>query len=231
MKELRIVAISDTHNRHNDITIPKCDILISAGDYSLKGYDGEIKRFYKWLSEQPARYVVSIDGNHEVGAELSPKNAIEIAKNECPNVILLNNKKITIEGVNLYGMPDTPYFFNWAYNRARNISEQAMYNIPLMKDYTDKLPENTNILITHGPAYGILDELLYANGDPKGQFVGCKDLLDRINIIKPDIHISGHIHCGYGEKHINGTSHYNVSICDERYFPSNPVTVIDYLTC
>ena len=223
-KTLEIVAIRDTHNRHKEVVIPECDILVHAGDYSLKGYDGEIERFYKWLNKQPAKHIVSVQGNHEVGWERSPYNCISIAVKHCPNVHLLNNTSITIEGIKIHGMPDTPYFCNWAFNRARNDRESMLYDIPLMKKYTDNIPNDTNILVTHGPPYGILDLC------PDGRIVGCEDLMDRVNIVKPDVHIFGHIHHSHGEKHINGTSFYNAAICDEMYYPSNPITEIEYLT-
>ncbi len=220
----------DAHDRHQHITTPEWDILIHAGDYSMRGYDAEITRFYKWLNEQPAKYKISIQGNHEMGWEKDPKNGVEIARKECPNVILLNNEMVTIEGINIYGMPDTPWFYDWAYNRARNEPEMLKYHVPLMKNYTDNIPNNTDILVSHGPPYGILDELTNMNGVPKGQFVGCEDLLQAVNRVKPDLHIFGHIHCGHGQKHILGTSFYNVAVCDERYKPSNPITKIEYLT-
>ncbi|PCI45820.1 MAG: metallophosphoesterase [Proteobacteria bacterium] len=230
MKTLKVVAISDTHNRHKELTIPECDILIHAGDYSFKGYDGEVKRFYSWLNKQPAKYKISIQGNHELGWESNPKGCKKIAMKECPDVILLDNEEVVIEGVKIYGFAETPWFYDWAFNRARSKAESEKYHVPLMKDNTDRIPKDVNILVTHGPPYGILDELLYVNGDPKGQFVGCEDLLKRVIEVKPDVHIFGHIHCGYGEKHIEGTSYYNASICDEMYSASNEVTVIDYLT-
>lgn len=52
---------------------------------------------------------------------------------------------------------------------------------------------------------------------------------NKIKEIKPDLHIFGHIHCGFGQKHIDGISYYNVCLCDELYFPSNGYTVIDYV--
>lgn len=50
------------------------------------------------------------------------------------------------------------------------------------------IPENTNILVTHGPPYGILDLNM------QKQHTGCKDLLNQVLKIKPKLHIFGHIH-------------------------------------
>jgi len=226
---IKIVAISDTHNRHEEITIPECDILLHAGDYSGRGHEDEIKRFYTWLNKQPAKHKVSIQGNHELGWEKDPAKATKIAKTACPDVHLLYDQSVTLEGIKIWGTPVTPWFHDWAYNRARNEHEAAMYNIPLISEHYKNIPKDTNIILTHGPAYGILDELTYVDGTPKGQFVGCVDLLNKIKEIKPDIHVCGHIHCGHGQKSQDGTTFYNVSVCDEMYYPSNPVTIIEYI--
>lgn len=65
----KIVAISDVHNKFNKISIPECDILISSGDYSFQGSTSEVKNFHKWLDKQPAKHIISVQGNHEKGVE------------------------------------------------------------------------------------------------------------------------------------------------------------------
>jgi Icc-related predicted phosphoesterase len=85
------------------------------------------------------------------------------------------------------------------------------------------IPENTDVLITHGPAFGLGDKL------ESDERVGCEDLLHEINNrVKPKVHICGHIHSGYGEyESESGTKILNVSICDEGYKPSNKPVVFD----
>jgi Icc-related predicted phosphoesterase len=229
MKEVKIVAISDTHNKHRQLIIPECDILIHAGDFSSKGYEREVKDFYGWFDEQPANYKISVWGNHEIGCESNPENMKNIMYKECPNVIHLHDNSVEIAGINVYGSAWTPYFYNWAFNGARNEDAASLYKKPLMKDIVAKIPEDTDVLITHGPPSNILDELCYYDGPPNGQFVGCEDLLKRVKVIKPDLHLFGHIHCAYGQLHKYGTSFYNVANCDERYMATNPVTIIDYI--
>ncbi len=241
---MRIVAISDTHNRHKSIKEFKNvnslgqeqeplggDLIIHAGDATGRGESGEIEPFLKWYSELDFRHIILVPGNHDFGFERNPTRFRKIC--EDLGIILLDHKSIEIEGIKIFGSPWTPWFYDWAYNGARNISEQLQYSkqqrlIPLMNDLWKDIPNDTNILITHGPPYEILDELTYVDGTPKGQFVGCVDLAERVKEIKPDLHFFGHIHSGHGQKHLNGTSFYNVAICDEMYGPSNPVTIIDY---
>ena len=229
-KKMNIVVTSDLHNRYNKIIIPKCDILIDCGDYSSLGHDHEIKRFYEWLNEQEAGHIVSIQGNHEKGWEANPKNAREIALKACPAVHLLEHDSVTIEGIKIFGSPWTPYFYNWAYNSGRTLSEAALYRKPFAGDLWKDIPLDTNILAVHGPPYDVLDELCRADGTPSGQFVGCVELRDRIVEVKPDIVCFGHIHCqGAREKHIDGISYYNAAVCDEMDYPSNGITEIVYI--
>ena len=91
-------------------------------------------------------------------------------------------------------------------------------------------PNDTKILITHGPPYGILDQSSFADGTLRKEHLGCEDLMNRIKELKElDLHFFGHIHTPGGEqKHVDGVSFYNASICDEQYYPGNPITIVDY---
>lgn len=226
---MKIVAISDVHGKWNKLQIPECDILISAGDYSFRGEKHMVENFHKWLNKQEAGYIISGQGNHELWVEKNFAEAKEIAEKACPGVHFIGDAQtINIEGIKIFVSACTPWFYDWAWNRARSLGEAQHRQIKYIGDEWAKIEPDTNILVTHGPPYEILDELLYVDGTPKGQFVGCDILAKKITQIKPDLHIFGHIHCGYGQKHLNGTSYYNVAICDEMYMASNPITVIDY---
>ena len=216
---MKIVAISDTHNRHDKLVIPECDILIHAGDATGRGRESEVRKFARWYQQQEAGYLIWVPGNHEKDFEDCMPHSLQWFKEECPDGHILINNSINIEGINIYGSPVTPWFHDWAWNEYRG----------QIANTWAKIPNNTNILITHGPPYQILDELVYADGSPRGEFVGCWSLAERIKELKDlDLHIFGHIHNQAGQKHINGVSYYNVSICDESYYPSNPITIIDY---
>jgi predicted phosphodiesterase len=226
---MKIVALSDTHNKHNKITVPDCDVLIHSGDESGMGRESEIRNFAKWLSKQPAKNILWTPGNHSVDFERSLPNSLKWFKEECPQGVGLINEEIVIDGVKFWASPETPFFYNWAFNRART-PDMVPYHGPWIKETWDKIPDDVNILVTHGPPYGILDELVYVDGTPKGEFVGCQELSKRISQLKDlDLHIFGHIHIHGGcQKHIDGVSYYNASVCDEQYMATNPITVIDY---
>lgn len=216
---MKIIALSDSHNKHAILgELPECDILIHAGDWSGMGRESETRNFAKWLAKQKAKHIVIVPGNHEVEFSKSLPDARNWILDECPDAIILIEESTEIEGIKIFGSPITPWFYNWAWNVERKD----------IKPYWDKIPEGTNIVITHGPPYQILDELHFPDGTPKGEFVGCNFLGDRIKEIKPNLHIFGHIHCGFGQKHIDGTSYYNVCLCDEMYVASNGYTEIDY---
>lgn len=215
---MKIVAISDTHCRWQKLVIPECDILISAGDYSFRGEPHVVRNFHEWLDEQNAAHIISVQGNHETWVEKNFGAARDIAREACCAVHFMEEGPLEIEGIKIWCAAITPWFMDWAWNVHRG---------PDIKRHWDLIPEDTNILITHGPPHGILDVVPHIDGSPKER-VGCHDLKDRIAIVKPDIHIFGHIHHSHGEHHEGSTSYYNVSICDELYSPTNPVTVIEY---
>lgn len=217
---MKIVAISDVHGKWNKIKIPECDILISAGDYSFRGERHMVEDFHKWLNKQEAGYIISVQGNHELWVEKNFQEAKEIAEKVCPAVHFIDEGLIEIEGVKIWCSAIQPFFHNWAWNRQRGAE---------IKKHWDLIPSDTDVLVTHGPPYGILDEVLRIDGSSSGRFVGCEELLKKVQEVKPDIHIFGHIHSGYGQKHVDGTSFYNASICDEMYMPSNAPHIIEYI--
>lgn len=216
---MRIVAISDVHCKWKDLSIPECDVLISAGDYSFHGEPVVVKAYHAWLNEQPAKRIISGQGNHEEWVEDNFEEAKAMALAACPRVDFVEEGEIMVDGVKVWYSAITPWFHNWAYNRHRGDLIQAHWN---------KIPEGTNILVTHGPPYGILDGVPRVDGTIKER-VGCWNLKAKIKQIKPDIHIFGHIHAGHGEQHENGVSYYNVSVCDEMYVPSQGITQIMYV--
>jgi Icc-related predicted phosphoesterase len=210
LKTLKIVAISDTHTRHQQISIPKGDILIHAGDFTEKGSLNDVEKFNTFLGTLPHRHKIVIAGNHDFCFERDPQRARACLT----HAIYLEDQALTLEGIHFYGSPWQPWFFNWAFNLQRGK--------PLQEKW-EKIPENTHILITHGPPYGHCDKVQY-----DGRSVGCEDLLKRIELLKPRYHIFGHIHEAAGISHNTHTTFINASCLDLRYKPVNPPVVFDY---
>ena len=84
-----------------------------------------------------------------------------------------------------------------------------------------KIPDDVDVLITHGPPANILDRTY------TGQYVGCPHLLARVQKIRPRLHVFGHIHEAYGQEEHDSTIFVNASTCNLRYKPSQPPIVVD----
>jgi Icc-related predicted phosphoesterase len=198
ISKMRIVCISDTHNLHNQLEVPDGDILIHAGDISAIGEREDIINFNLWLGQLPHKYKIVIAGNHDFYFENEPIEAKELLS----NAIYLNDSGVEIEGLKratfrIWGSPISPEFHDWAFNRKRGQE---------IRNHWEKIPENTDILITHCPPFGILDK----TNDGKNE--GCKDLLEIVSQIKPRLHIFGHIHEAYGQTKNGETFFINASI-------------------
>lgn len=203
---VKICCISDTHCKHNEIIIPKADILLHAGDFSSTGLEWETKDFMHWFSKQPAKHKIFISGNHDFLDEENPELFKELLK-EYPDITYLRDEGVEVEGIKIWGRPTTPWFHSWAFNVHRGT--------PKMKSTLSIIPKDTDILLTHGPAAGILDKCKH------GERVGCEDLLNELDRIKPKYCIFGHIHEDHGRKEVNGIIHLNVSSLNERYQYTN----------
>jgi len=203
---VKITAISDTHSLHKKITEKlEGDILICAGDITRRGSKDDVLDFNHWLGELDFKYKIVIAGNHDFCFE-KDDTCYELLA----NAIYLEDSFVETEGLKIYGSPWQPWFFNWAFNlqRGKEIS-----------DKWDLIPDDIDILVTHGPPFEILDKT------KRGEFVGCKDLKKRVLEVRPKVHIFGHIHEAYGAVDTHNTKYINASVCNLGYKPVNkPVT-------
>lgn len=215
---MKICVISDVHGKWNTIKVPECDVLISCGDYSFRGELHMVKDFHRWLDNQDAKYIISVQGNHELLVEKNFQLVKEMAEKECPGVYFIDEGLVEIEGVKIWCSAITPWFHSWAWNRHRGQE---------IKKHWDRIPNDIDILVTHGPPAGILDVCVYPDGTPRER-VGCQDLRDRIAQL-PNLkhHFFGHIHESYGHEEVDGVHFWNASICDERYMSANEPVVIE----
>lgn len=212
---MKIILISDVHAKWKKLVIPECDLLVSTGDYSFRGEKHIVEDFHEWLSKQPAKHIISVQGNHETWVEKNFAEAKEIARQIDPKIHFIDEGAIEIDGVKIYCSAVTPWFYNWAWNVNRG---------PDIAKHWAKIPDDTQVLLTHGPPHGILDMTYHIDGVTPREEVGCEDLLERIKQLKfLKLHAFGHIHSGSGEITIDGVTYINASICDETYQPTNPV--------
>lgn len=197
---MKVTLISDTHGKHSPLKLPKGDLLIHAGDVSNIGRRVELYGFLDWFSKQKYTYKVFVAGNHDFFFEQAhPKMINQMIPS---NVIYLNDSGCEINGIKLWGSPITPWFNNWAFNRERGND---------IKQHWDLIPGDTDILITHGPPFGILDMTI------RGEHTGCEELLRKIERVKPKLHVFGHIHEDYGQETKEDTIFVNASVLDSNY--------------
>jgi Icc-related predicted phosphoesterase len=217
---LTIVAISDTHNQAEKMTVPDGDILIHAGDLTMGGTGKELAQAAKWLGSMQKRFkaVIAIPGNHDFGAQDDPVRTRQLFTNY--GVRLLIDDYMLVDGIKFYGSPWQPWFYDWAFNFPRNDGGV------MARQKWDQIPHDTNVLITHGPPYGLLDKTLGHSYDNR---VGCPQLIRAI-LARPAIqaHIFGHIHESFGQHEEDGVWFINAAICDrEQYAPVQPAQVFE----
>lgn len=206
---MKFVAISDTHCRHQSLKLPKADAIIHAGDFTYRGDKEEVTDFLNWFSRLKYRHKIFIAGNHDFFFERKEKEVPAIVPE---GVTYLKDSGITIQGISIWGSPVTPWFYSWAFNRQRGVE---------IKKHWKLIPKNTDVLITHGPVYGILDTVV------NEKKVGCKDLLSTVFEIKPKVHVCGHIHEGYGKMEKEGIQFINASVLNENYELTNQPVVFE----
>lgn len=187
-KKIIIHHISDTHGFHQQLIIPeKVNIIIHSGDCSNYRNPmmnaNEVLDFIEWYKDVPIKHKIYVAGNHCTSIEtglITKKNFTDAG------IHYLENESIIIRKLKIWGSPLTPAFLNWAFNIKRN----------QLHDVWAQIPDDTDIVITHGPPKGILD-LAYDN-NKQLEFCGCNALMKRMKIIQPQLCLFGHIHNNNG---------------------------------
>lgn len=196
---MNITFISDTHGQHHKIQLHGGDILIHAGDVSNKGTTEDAENFIDWFSSLDYTYKIFIAGNHDFYFDGKLQDMIQRSLPQ--NTFYLCDRTIIIEGIFIHGSPITPYFYNWAFNRHRGND---------IKKHWQLIPQNTDILITHGPPLNILDKTMQET------HVGCADLLKKVQSVQPKYHLFGHIHEANGIYKDYNTTFINGSMVDRK---------------
>lgn len=177
-----ISFISDTHSgRHHNLKLPGGDVLIHAGDISNYGEYSEVNNFLAWFrSIDNYKHKIFIAGNHDVTIEDRQDWAMKAIRKLPKNCIYLENSGVEIKKLKIYGTPDCPQFGNWAF----------MHKLDLLYKIHELIPDDTDILVSHSPPFGILD--INKNG------VNCGTSTFAGRAPNAVIHAFGHIHESYG---------------------------------
>jgi Icc-related predicted phosphoesterase len=212
---MKIVAISDIHGSLIQFE-ESGDLLLLAGDlfpatnHNLHyQHDWYKYKFARWLAKLPFKDIIIVAGNHDFFFEKMAHNKII---SPLPlNCHYLMDEEIQIDDFKVYGSPWQPVFFNWAFN----LTEARL------KEKFDKIPNDTDILVTHGPPLRIGDgDVTFQRYDKSHK--GSVALAEAVKRVKPKLHVYGHIHTG---NHLVTTELYdntecifvNVSLLDEDY--------------
>ncbi|GHT54707.1 hypothetical protein FACS189446_4980 [Bacteroidia bacterium] len=191
---MKILHLSDTHGKHHLLKdLPKADIIVHSGDVSEDGTENEMLDFLNWFCDLNYQYKIVVAGNHDlclIGEQIEglPENCHYLC-----------NSGVEIERIKFWGVP---YFLS---NELNGDTAQLMA----------KIPDNTDILITHQPPYGILDF------EDNNNF-GCLDLLQSLPRICPKYHLFGHIHASYGIEKMQHTTFVNASLVRKNKIVNKP---------
>ncbi len=184
---MKIWAISDTHGMHSQLPIPEgIDMVIHAGDVSntrdSQTNMKEVYHFLEWFRALNIPKKVLIAGNHDTSIERG-YHPLKKMDSKLENITYLEHDTVCVSGIHIFGSPYTPTFGSgWAYNRDRG----------KLDAYWKHLPDDLDILITHGPPKGILDLSINRSGIIEQCGDSC--LLNHVLRVTPKVHIFGHIH-------------------------------------
>lgn len=184
-----ILHISDTHGAHRRLgKLPAADVVVHSGDFTMAGSEAEAVDFLNWFCDLPYPHKIFICGNHDeclYGATIDGLDS---------NVHYLCNSGAEIDGVKFYGVP---MFMADCVTERQNRNYAA-------------IPNDTDVLITHTPPYGILDFDDHIN-------YGSKELLQRVMAVSPRLHLFGHIHRRFGTTDNSKTRFSNGAIMNVDY--------------
>ncbi len=221
---MKVHCISDTHTLHEELDLPGGDILIHSGDIMSKPDPSQLSSFLVWFSQQKYTTKIFIAGNHDHLFEENPNLINKILK-LFPEVIYLQDTEVTVDGIKIYGAPWIPS------NREGKAFSYKRTNEAVANYHWSKIPNDTDVLITHGPAYNKLDRVMKpVRKDQTKLNLGCPYLANVIEEINPQLHICGHIHSSQGILDISEptTTHINAASLGEDYQYSNKRRFIEW---
>ena len=211
-----MVCISDTHS-HIVEDVPEGDILVHAGDLTDDGSVQEIQKQIDWLESLPHKEIVVISGNHDT--YLDPRSRPSLREDQRSGAVnwgrihYLQHRRLSLtitpeprggdmsdatnsrthllsqrsrhRRITLYGAPQIP---------ACGPMSVHAFQYPRGRDaWSETVPEDTDILITHTPPK-------YHSDLPLPSGMGCEHLAAEVKRVKPTLHVFGHVHWGAGKE-------------------------------
>jgi Icc-related predicted phosphoesterase len=186
-------------------------ILIHSGDFMVNGSSTEeIDDFNAWLGTLPFRHKLVVAGNHDLLFDQKP----ELARAHLTQATYLQDSGVSVEGLNFWGSPVNSVGEGWAFSRERMVK---------IRKHWDRIPDDTDVLITHEAPYGTLDKTHIL-----ARHMGCQYLTGALLRIKPRLHVFGHIHGGYGrESAWDWVTLVNCAVVNNDRVLANPPTLVE----
>ena len=206
--DMKITMISDTHNNHRDLGTLEGDVLIHCGDMLRLFQDdsNSLADIDEWFGEQQFDLILCIGGNHDHMLQDQANKHFRPFK----NAVYLQDEIYEHQGVVFYGAPWVPELEGHAFFQPDEVLKQKWAMIP----------QETDVLITHTPPLGILDQ------SSRGMRFGCRDLLNELPRVSPKLHCFGHVHNSTGVLEQGETTYVNAASVNSQYS-----LVKDPLTC
>lgn len=230
---IKIVCISDTHAKQiPDADMPEGEILVHAGDITNNGKMTQLAQMSAWLkhlADTKYEHVICIAGNHDFLLDAFRKEDREEELKEGffkGRVHYLRDEALWLNfpgrhTIKFWGTPWT-ICGDWAFSEMNQWHRRAYFN---------KIPLDTDVLISHGPPYSILDRCV--NGAHGVGSVGDLELLGAVERVRPLVHCFGHIHDGAGITKIGRTTFVNAAVTrvkptqEDPYPLGNPPIVVE----
>ena len=207
---MRVAIISDTHGLHEQLGVLEGDVLIHCGDFcdGFKKDARAVSAVDAWFARQQFEVILCVGGNHDFVAE----DRVRTGKPVFDNAVWLEDTEYVHQGVKFYGAPWIPQLQGWAFYQTSDG----------LREKWSMIPDDTDVLITHTPPFGILDQPRSRNTN-----CGCPELLERVEAIKPRFHVFGHNHASAGVHETESTTFVNASVVDSNFKIARPEVVLE----
>ena len=221
---MRLLCLSDMHGelRHYESPAHNAHVAVIAGDVtpaSSQYYGGNpsgmfmqeqwfLRTFLPWIETLPVDHVVMTWGNHDHLGEHPEwyRSLVPVGH----KLRILVNESCVIDGVRFHGVPQTPRFYDWAFNEDDTPEGLGRF--------WKLVPDDTDVLISHGPPRGTVD---WVGDARRGERVGSatqEAWLKSEDAPNLSVVICGHIHAAGGHHGWCGRTRVeNVAIVNEAY--------------
>ncbi|KAJ8110333.1 hypothetical protein OPT61_g6801 [Boeremia exigua] len=210
--------------------LPPGDVLIHAGDLTNQGSYDELERTVAWLEKAPFEAKIVVAGNHEITLDeqfyeekgsrwkwptwQSPRGCMKLLR-DSKTITYLENQSTVVSlkkpsgpqtCFRVFGSPSTPGNGNWAFEYQEQDAEKLW----------SAIPKDAQIVVTHTPPKGHCDA---ATKDDRS---GCPALFQRLAVVRPLLHVCGHIHEARGVERVQWSDCHSDSLIESVEYWQDP---------